>query len=142
MASAEENPRLKLEGGVQGPTNNSVLSPVVIQNNALAVPNTMTLNGSNCHFWSKVLEMYIAGHGKKRFVTGSIKEPSEGSAEYETQDTWNAIVKGWLINSMDPTIMGFFIHLRMEKEVWEEAARTYYDGFDISQIYELKVKSF
>ncbi|XP_070672226.1 uncharacterized protein [Malus domestica] len=38
--------------------------------------------------------------------------------------------------------MDFFIHLRTAKKVWEEVAQTYYDGFDISQIYELKVKSF
>ena len=38
--------------------------------------------------------------------------------------------------------MGFFIHLRIAKEVWEEVARTYYDGSDISQIYELLVQSF
>lgn len=44
---------------------------------------------------------------------------------------------------MDPTIKGFFfIHIRMAKEMWEEVAHIYYDGFDISQIYELKVKSF
>ena len=47
-------------------------------------------------------------------------------------ETGNAIVKEWLINSMDPTIMGSFIHLRITKEVWEEVARTYYDGSDIS----------
>ena len=86
--------------------------------------------------------MHITGRGKKGFVTGSIKEPKENNAEYEAWETGNAIVKGWLINSMDPTIMGFFIHLRTAKEVWEEVARTYYDGSNISQIYELKVKSF
>ncbi|XP_070662298.1 uncharacterized protein [Malus domestica] len=78
--------------------------------------------------------------GPKGFVTGSIKEPNEDSVENDAWETGNAIVKGWLINSMDPTIMGFFIHLRTAKEVWEEVARTYYDGSDISQIYELKVK--
>ncbi|KAM1669549.1 hypothetical protein ACFX2K_043645 [Malus domestica] len=86
--------------------------------------------------------MHIARRGKKGFVTGSIKEPNEDSAEYDAWETRNAIVKGWLINSMDLTIMGFFIHLRTAKEVWEEVARTYYDGSDISHIYELKVKSF
>ena len=79
-----------------------------------------------------MLEIHISGRGKKGFVTGSIKEPNEGSAEYETWETGNAIVKWWLINFMDPTIMGFFIHLRTTKEVWEEVARTYYDGSDIS----------
>ena len=93
-------------------------------------------------FGPKYWIMHIAGRGKKGFVTGSIKEPKEDSVKYETWEIGNAIVKGWFINSTDPTIMGFFIHLRTTKEVWEEVAQTYYDGTDISQIYELKVKSF
>ncbi|KAM1760876.1 hypothetical protein ACFX12_003710 [Malus domestica] len=131
---------LKLKGS--NSTNNPVLNPVVIQSDASAVPNTVKLNGSNYPLWSKVLEMHIGGHGRKGFVIGSTKEPAEDNVEYMTWETRNAIVKGWLINSMEPAIMGFFIHLRTAKEVWEEVARTYYDGSDISQIYELKVKSF
>ena len=142
MASLEDSAVLKLEGSSRTPTNTPVLNPVVIQNDASAVPNTVKLNGSNYPLWSKVLEMHIAGRGRKGFVTGSTEEPAENSAGYETWETGNAIVKGWLINSMEPAIMGFFIHLRTAKEVWEEVARTYYDGSNISQIYELKVKSF
>nr|XP_017182259.1 uncharacterized protein LOC108171098 [Malus domestica] len=131
MANVGDESILKLEGGSRAPTNNLVPSPIVIQNDASAVPNTVKLNGSNYPLWSKALEMHIAGRGRKGFVTGSIKEPAEDSAEYETWETGNAIIKWWLINSMEPA-----------KEVWEEVARTYYDGSDISQIYELKVKSF
>ncbi|XP_068317091.1 uncharacterized protein [Pyrus communis] len=142
MTSVEDDSRLKLEGGPRTPTNNPVLNPVVIQSDVFAVPNTVKLNGSNYPLWSKVLLMHIAGRGKKVFVAGSIKEPGEDSAAYEMWEIGNAMVKGWLINSMEPAIMGFFIHLRTAKEVWEAVARTYYDGSDISQIYELKVKSF
>ena len=81
------------------------------------VPNTTTLNGSNYPLWSNVLEMHIVGRGKKGFVTGNIKEPKQESAEYELWKIGNVIVKWWLINSMDPTIMGFFIHLCTAKEV-------------------------
>ncbi|KAM2367604.1 hypothetical protein ACFXTH_045259 [Malus domestica] len=142
MASDKGDLGLKLEGGSHGSTHGSVVNQVVIQSDASAVPSTVKLNGSNYPLWSKVLEMHIVGRGKKGFVTGSIKEPKDDSAEYEAWETGNAIVKWWLINSMDHTIMGFFIHLHIAREVWEEVARTYSDGSDISQIYELKVKSF
>ncbi|XP_068344208.1 uncharacterized protein [Pyrus communis] len=142
MASLEDSAVLKLERSFRTPTNNPVLNHVVIQNDASVILNTVKLNGSNYPFYSKVLEMHIARHGRKGFVTGSIKEPVEDSAEYETWEIGNAIVKRWLINSMEPVIMGFFIHLRTATKVWEEVAQTYYDGSDISQIYELKVKSF
>lgn len=92
-----KNPRLKFEGGAWSTTNNPVLSQVVIQNDASAIPNIVKLNGSNYPFWSKVLEMHIARRGGKRFVTGSIKKPSEGSAEYETWEIGNTIMKWWLI---------------------------------------------
>ena len=105
MASTEGSGFLKLEDNAR--TSNTVVNPVVIQNDAYAVPNTVKLNGSNYPLWSKVLEMHIAGRGRKGFVTGSTKEPAEGSAKYEMWETGNAIVKGWLINSMEPAIMGF-----------------------------------
>ncbi|CAN6704803.1 unnamed protein product [Malus baccata var. baccata] len=115
MASVKENSWLKLEGGSRTTTDNLVVSPVMIHNDASNVPNTVKLNGSNYPLWSKVLKMYITGRGKKWFVTRSIKEPKEESAEYEAWETGNAIVKGWLINSMDPTIMGFIIHLQLDQ---------------------------
>ncbi|XP_028949276.2 uncharacterized protein [Malus domestica] len=142
MANIRDDSTLKLEGGFRTPTNNPVVSLIVIQNDASAVSSTVKFNGSNYLIWSKVLEMHIARHGKKGFVTGSTEEPAKDNAKYEIWEIGNAIVKGWLINSMEPVIMGFFIHLCTVKEVWEKLAWTYYDGSDISQIYELKVKSF
>ena len=84
MANVGDESILKLEGGSRSPTNNPVPSPIVIQNDESAGPNTVELNGSNYPLWSKVLEMNIAGRGRKGFVTGSIKEPSKDSVEYET----------------------------------------------------------
>ncbi|KAM0954981.1 hypothetical protein ACFX2I_023358 [Malus domestica] len=71
---------MKLEGS--NSTNNQVVNHVVIQSDASAVSNTVKLNGSNYPLWSKVLEMHIAGRGRKGFMTGSTKEPAEASAEY------------------------------------------------------------
>ncbi|CAN6704010.1 unnamed protein product [Malus baccata var. baccata] len=72
---------LKLEGGYRNPTNNLLLSLVVIQNDVYAVPNTVKLNRSNYPLWSKVLEMHIARRGRKGFVIGSTKEPAEDNAK-------------------------------------------------------------
>ncbi|KAB2635094.1 hypothetical protein D8674_025628 [Pyrus ussuriensis x Pyrus communis] len=105
MAGVIERSRLKLEGGSHGSANNSILSLVVIQSDASNVSSTVKLNGLNYPFWSKVLEMHIARRSTKGFVTRSIKKPKEDSAEYETWETGNAIVKG------------FFIHLCTAKEV-------------------------
>lgn len=84
---------LKLEGRTSSSTHGSVVNPVVIQSDASNIPNTVKLNGSNYPIWSKVLEMHIAGRGKKGFMTRSIKEPNEDSAKYDAWETGNAIVK-------------------------------------------------
>lgn len=80
------------------------------------VPSGLKLNELNYPFWSKILETHIASRGKKWFLMGNVKEPSEGSAEFEMWKTRNAIVKEWLINSVEPIITRFFIHLRTAKE--------------------------
>ncbi|CAL2259011.1 unnamed protein product [Prunus armeniaca] len=80
-SSEKEEAVLKLEGRESGSTRGSVVNAVVIQSDASNVPNTVKLNGSNYPLWSKVLEMHIAGRGKKGFLTGSIKELNEVSAD-------------------------------------------------------------
>ncbi|XP_068340320.1 uncharacterized protein [Pyrus communis] len=53
----------------------------------------------------------------------------------------NAIVKGWLINSMEPNLIRYCLRLLTTKEVWDAIAHTYYDGSDISQVYDLTCKA-
>ncbi|XP_070678048.1 uncharacterized protein [Malus domestica] len=115
MASEGGNGVLKLE--VSNSINNPVLNPVVIQSDASAVPNTVKLNGSNYPLWSKVLEMHIAGRGRKGFVTGSTKEPAEDSAEYMTWETWNAIVKSFRLCQKGRPVGVYYADL---KSVWQE----------------------
>ncbi|XP_059659238.1 uncharacterized protein LOC132306059 [Cornus florida] len=54
--------------------------------------------------------------------------------------TENAVVKGWLINSMDPKLIGNYIRFPTAKAVWDAIATTYFDGADTSQVYDLKRK--
>ncbi|CAL8115435.1 unnamed protein product [Prunus armeniaca] len=117
MASLEDSAVLKLEGSSRTPTNTPVLNPVVIQNDASAVPNTMRLNGSNYPLWSKVLEMHIAGRGRKGFVIGSTKEPAENSAGYEAWETGNAIVKSFRLRQEGRPVGVYYADL---KSVWQE----------------------
>lgn len=50
-------------------------------------------------------------------------------------------MKGWLIISMVPNLIGYFLRLPMVKEVWDAFAYKYYDGSDISQVYVLAHKA-
>ena len=50
----------------------------------------------------------------------------------------NAIVKGWLINSMESFLVGNFIRFPTAKQVWDSITTTYFDGSDTSQVYDLR----
>ena len=99
------------------------------------------LNGANYGVWSQIVEMFVAGKDKLGYLFGSNPQPPIDDPAFTKWRTENAIVKGWLINSMEPNLIGYFLRLPTAKEVWDAVARTYYDGSDISQVYDLTCKA-
>lgn len=96
------------------------------------------LDGSNYGLWSQVVEMYIAGKDKLGYINGDTPQPEPSDPVFRKWRTENAIVKGWLINSMDLTLIGNFIRFPTAKMVWDAIATTYFDWTDTSQVYGLK----
>ena len=96
------------------------------------------LDGTNYALWSQVVEMYIFGKDNLGYINGDFLEPSSMSASFRKWHIDNAIVKGWLINSIDPSLIGNFIRFPMAKQVWDSIAITYFDGSDTSQVYDLR----
>ena len=82
--------------------------------------------------------MYIFGKDKLGYINGDSPKPPETDPSFRRWRTENAIVKGWLINSMDSSLIANFIHFPTVKQVWDSAAATtYFDGTDMSQVYDL-----
>lgn len=102
------------------------------------VPISIKLDGSNYGLWSQVVEMYISGKDKLGYINGDYPQPPETDPSFRKWRTENAMVKGWLINSMDHSLVVNFIRYPTAKQVWDSAATTYFDGTDTSQVYELK----
>lgn len=96
------------------------------------------LDGSNYALWSQVIEMYVAGKDKLGYLIGELPAPSQTPSTFNRWRTENAIVKGWLINSMEPRLIDNFIRFPTAKGVWDAIATTYFDGTDTSQVYDLK----
>jgi hypothetical protein len=86
------------------------------------------------------MEMYISGRDKLGYINGDLSQPTPTDPMFRQWRTENSIVKGWLINSMEPHLIGNFIRFPTAQLVWESIATTYFDGSDTSQIYELKKK--
>ncbi|XP_050229442.1 uncharacterized protein LOC126678591 [Mercurialis annua] len=96
------------------------------------------LDGTNYALWSQIVEMYISGKDKLGYINGELSEPLQTDMAFRKWRTENAVVKGWLINSMDPKLVSNFIRFSTAKAVWDNIATTYFDGTDTSQVYELK----
>lgn len=96
------------------------------------------LDGSNYALWSQLVEMYIPGKDKLGYINGDLPEPPKTDLTFRKWRIENAVVKGWLINSMDPKLVSNFIRFSTAKAVWDNIATTYFDGTDTSQVYDLK----
>ncbi|RVW39276.1 hypothetical protein CK203_085115 [Vitis vinifera] len=96
------------------------------------------LDGTNYALWSQVVEMYISGKDKLGYINGDFLQPEPTDLTFRRWRTENAIVKEWLINSMDPTLISNFIRFPTAKMVWDSVATTYFDGTNTSQVYDLK----
>ena len=84
---------------------------------------------------------FIVGRGKKGYLTGTTPQPDVGAATYDKWVMDDAIVKGWLINSMETNVMMLFIRLPTAKYVWDAVSRTFYEGANKSIIYDLSHKA-
>ena len=67
------------------------------------------LDGSNYALWSQVVKMYISSKDKLGYINGNYPPQPQADPSFRKWRTNNAIVKGWLINSIDPTLIGNFI---------------------------------
>ncbi|KAK3405243.1 hypothetical protein EUGRSUZ_K01505 [Eucalyptus grandis] len=99
-----------------------------------APPIAVKLDGRNYGLWSQVIEMYISGKDKLGYINGDFPTPLPTDPNFRKWKTDDSIVKGWLINSMDPALIGNFIRFPTAKAVWDSVATTFFDGTDVSQV--------
>ncbi|KAL9401218.1 hypothetical protein Peur_005067 [Populus x canadensis] len=59
----------------------------------------------------------------------------------ETNFKMWSLVRGWLLKTMEPHLIGLFIDLSSTKKIWDSVTQTFYDGADESQFYELRCKA-
>ena len=88
------------------------------------------------------MEMRIGARNKSGFLTGTTPKPPAGDKQLETWLIDNNRVKSWLIDSMSPTLMQQFIRLQTAKETWDAVSKTFYDGSNETQPFELNLRSF
>lgn len=50
-------------------------------------------------------------------------------------------MKGWLINSLERPLISTFICFPTAHAVWDAIAKPYFDGTDVSHVYNLKSRT-
>jgi hypothetical protein len=127
-------------------TNTSII-PINQTSISAETPNLNTLpfgfklNKTNFKIWSRMLELHAAGLNKLGYLTGQNARVEEGNSGYSKWCTEDAVVRGWLLKTMEPHLIGLFIDLSSAKEIWDSVTQTFYVGVDESQFYELCCKA-
>ena len=98
------------------------------------------LDGTNYGLWISMMETHLTGKDKLGFVKGDRSAPLPTAVDYEQWKMQDSMVKGLLLNSLDPSLIGNFHRYSTAREVWDALATTFFDGGDSSQIYDLQQK--
>ena len=103
---------------------------------AATAPIGIKLDGTNYALWSYTVKMFCSGKDKLRFIKSDLPQPSQTDPIFWKWHTDNAILKGRLIDSLDPLLISNFIRFPTIIQAWDSIATTFFDGSDTSQVYE------
>jgi gag-polypeptide of LTR copia-type len=84
----------------------------------LPPPMTIKLDGRNFNLWSQMLKMKLSGKDKIGYIDGSIPKPPITNLSYRKWRMDDSLIKDYIIESMDSSLVGNFIVFSTAKEVW------------------------
>ena len=70
---------------------------------------SIKLDGAIYRVWSQIMDMHIAGRRKKGYITRRKAAPVENDLSYDGWEAKDALVKSWLINSMNDKLIAHFV---------------------------------
>ncbi|XP_020263632.1 uncharacterized protein LOC109839566 isoform X1 [Asparagus officinalis] len=100
-------------------------------------PIDVKMDGTNYTYWCQAIEMYVKGRERMRHLTGTPAPPGMNDPEFSKWEVDDVIVKGWLINSLEPRLQSKYIRHPTARDVWKALETTYYDGSDEVQVFSL-----
>ncbi|GJV71192.1 ribonuclease H-like domain-containing protein [Tanacetum coccineum] len=103
---------------------------------ALTVVSIKLKGTENYQVWSCAMLLALEGKNKIGFIDGSCKRSNEDEVLGKQWDRVNAIVLGWILNSISEELFLGQIFSKRAKHVWEELKETY-DKVDGSIMFGL-----
>lgn len=80
------------------------------------------------------MEDHAAGLGKLAYLTGESTQPDKIDLGFSKRSIEDAIVKGWLLKTMEPHLLGLFIGLPATKNIWDSASHMFYYGSNAAKL--------
>lgn len=122
------------EKSATGPSMGSIVdsTPVIITN--------QKLNGNNFLPWSRAVELFIVGRGKKEYLSEKMVIPSETDEKFATWEAENSMIMSWLLGSMIPEVSNTFMLHQTAASIWTATKEMFSKRDNISELYELEAQ--
>lgn len=102
--------------------------------------NNQKLNGNNFLPWSRAVELFIIGRGKKDYLSEDTVVPAETDSKFPTWEAENSMIMSWLLSSMTPEISNTFMLYPTAAAIWKATKEMYAKTDNISELYELEAQ--
>ncbi|CAL2259326.1 unnamed protein product [Prunus armeniaca] len=124
-------------------TDSSSSTPIVTVHteSSTNLPMGFKLNGSNYEIWASMIELHATTQGKLSYLTGDINAPDSKDPKFGKWKSADAVVKSWMLRTMEPNLLNMFHTLTTAKEIWDAVNKMFYDGSNISQLCELRCQA-
>ncbi|KAL6275541.1 hypothetical protein ACE6H2_019142 [Prunus campanulata] len=91
--------------------------------------------------WASMIELHATTQGKLGYLTGDVDAPDSQDSKFGKWKIADVVVKSWMLRTMEPSLLNMFHTLPTAKEIWDAVNQMFYDGYDISQLYELRCQA-
>ncbi|KAF9677708.1 hypothetical protein SADUNF_Sadunf08G0135600 [Salix dunnii] len=78
------------------------------------------LKDDNYEEWARSFRTALRTRKKFRFIDGIIKQPGEGSEDWEDWWTINSLLVSWIRNTIEPTLRSTISHVEIAHDLWND----------------------
>ncbi|XP_074303820.1 uncharacterized protein LOC141638315 [Silene latifolia] len=117
----------------QTPQNYSIIH---VENTGTNITNVV-FNGTNYDEWARSFQLALLAKGKDGYIDGSIKKPAETATNFPTWRSTNALVTGWIFNSIEPSTRRTISTRPEAKQVWNDIKNRFCQSND-ARVYRLQ----